>query len=200
MSPRTKQQSESLREVSRTRIMEAALGLFAGKGFAATSISDIAGAAGISKGLMYNYFAGKDELLEHVLQMLLGRVSEVFAPALAVTDPCKRLEALIRTSFEMLKSDPAIWKMFITLSLQLDKQSNAYAIVSSYWSNMFSNAIAIFTEMGVKNPQETAFRYGAVMDGMAVQLLMFGNERFLHFDETLEMFIKEFCSTSTKEK
>ncbi len=44
------------------RIILAAIGLFAQKGFAKTSMADIARAAGIGKGTTYTYFKGKDQL------------------------------------------------------------------------------------------------------------------------------------------
>jgi len=43
-------------------IMKAAEKLFAEKGFAATSMDEVAAAAGVSKGSLYNYFANKSQL------------------------------------------------------------------------------------------------------------------------------------------
>lgn len=51
-------------EERRLQILDTALKVFASKGFAGTSIKDISEAAGISQGLMYHYFAGKEALLE----------------------------------------------------------------------------------------------------------------------------------------
>ena len=68
MSPRTKDQYSEIRRVSREKILSAALELFAKKGFHATSISQIAKKAKISKGLMYNYFKSKDRLLDEIIQ------------------------------------------------------------------------------------------------------------------------------------
>ena len=47
---------------TKERIERAALRLFADKGFAETSIRDIAREAGISLGAMYNHYASKYEL------------------------------------------------------------------------------------------------------------------------------------------
>lgn len=49
-------------ERTRQRILEAALALFAEKGFAATTMRDIAAAADVSLGLTYRYFARKEDL------------------------------------------------------------------------------------------------------------------------------------------
>ena len=53
---RTKEQNERMTMATRKKIMEAGLVLFAQKGFALTSIKDIAEAAGISTGLIYRHF------------------------------------------------------------------------------------------------------------------------------------------------
>ncbi|NLN05270.1 MAG: TetR/AcrR family transcriptional regulator [Clostridiaceae bacterium] len=58
---RTKEQNERMTMATRKKIMEAGLVLFAQKGFALTSIKDIAEAAGISTGLIYRHFSSKED-------------------------------------------------------------------------------------------------------------------------------------------
>lgn len=193
MAPRKQEKLEVIREQSRSKILSAALRLFSKKGFNNTSINDIAGEAGISKGLMYNYFKSKEELLEQTLLMVLDKIFGVFIPAAEIKDPGKRLEFLIRTNFDLVKKDPGFWKMFVALSLQLDRESKAFAIIGSYWNQLFANAIDIFTEMGFENPKNTAYRYGALMDGLAMHYLLLGEAQYAQFEETLENAIKEFC-------
>jgi len=52
---------------SREKIVRHATELFAEKGFDATSMTELAGAAGITKSLIYHYFSGKQELYLAVL-------------------------------------------------------------------------------------------------------------------------------------
>ena len=193
MSPLSKEQFEAIREESKTKIIAVALQLFSKKGFENTSISDIAKAAGISKGLTYNYFKSKDELLEATLLFILRNVVEVFEKRQLLTDPFKRLEFFIRTNFELLKKEPDFWKMFIVLSLQLDKKSKAAKILKDYWGRLFENAINIFKEMGHENYLEMAYQYGAMMDGLSMQYILLNDPSF-PFDETLEKVIKQYCT------
>ena len=67
MSPRTKAQLEEIRIERSGEISEAALRLFAAKGFQNTSIREIADEAGISKGLIYNYYSSKEEILRSLI-------------------------------------------------------------------------------------------------------------------------------------
>jgi AcrR family transcriptional regulator len=68
MSPRTEKQFESIRSEKIKLITETALRLFAQHGYESTSVSMIAKEAGISKGLMYNYFESKNALLKLVME------------------------------------------------------------------------------------------------------------------------------------
>jgi AcrR family transcriptional regulator len=56
------------RATTRGAILEAAGALFAGQGFAATSVDDIAGAAGVAKGAVYHHFATKEAVFEAVFE------------------------------------------------------------------------------------------------------------------------------------
>lgn len=51
----------------RAELIEAALKLFAERGFRGTTIADIAAATGTAHGLVYHYFGSKDELLAAIL-------------------------------------------------------------------------------------------------------------------------------------
>jgi AcrR family transcriptional regulator len=55
-------------EERRLQILDAALTVFAEKGYRGTSIKDIAAAAGMSQGLMYHYFKSKEELLRATVE------------------------------------------------------------------------------------------------------------------------------------
>ncbi|HBF14243.1 MAG TPA: TetR/AcrR family transcriptional regulator [Clostridiales bacterium] len=55
---------------TKTRILEAALELFAQNGYAGTSMSDIAARLGITKPALYKHFAGKHEILERIVERM----------------------------------------------------------------------------------------------------------------------------------
>jgi AcrR family transcriptional regulator len=59
---------EQSRAVTRERLLSAAADVFAAKGFAASSLEEIADAAGYSRGAVYSNFAGKDELFLAVME------------------------------------------------------------------------------------------------------------------------------------
>lgn len=56
-------------------VLDAALTVFADKGFSATKVEDIARHAGISKGLVYLYFPSKEALLEGIVQRAVASLT-----------------------------------------------------------------------------------------------------------------------------
>ena len=52
---------------TRQAILDAALALFAAKGYFGTSLRDVAGAVGVRESALYNYFPGKEALFEALL-------------------------------------------------------------------------------------------------------------------------------------
>ncbi len=81
----TSEQSKS--DISRARILDAAAKTFRQKGYAATTLIEIARAAGMQAGSLYYHFGSKDELLEEVLDIGMRRVHE------AVEESQERLPA-----------------------------------------------------------------------------------------------------------
>ena len=69
MSPRTPTQFAEIRENKKKEILSAALDLFANEGYHQASIARIAKKANISKGLIYNYFNSKEELLKELIEI-----------------------------------------------------------------------------------------------------------------------------------
>ncbi len=60
-----------LEDTRRSQILTAAMVIFARKGFDGAKIADIAKAAGLAEGSIYNYFRSKDELLAHIPRQLV---------------------------------------------------------------------------------------------------------------------------------
>ncbi len=68
---------------TREEIVEAALDLFAVNGYEATSISQLADAVGIRKASLYSHFAGKQDILDTVVETVLKGYTDrsIFARA-----------------------------------------------------------------------------------------------------------------------
>lgn len=85
--PRTPEENDRIRQASKEKIRAAAMELFMKQGYYTTSISDIAKQAGISKGLLYNYYKGKEELLSEMVDARIREVVEVMEEAFTLNTP-----------------------------------------------------------------------------------------------------------------
>jgi AcrR family transcriptional regulator len=101
------------RETTRAAILAAARELFASQGFAATSVDDIAEAAGVAKGAVYHHFASKEAVFETVFeaasQSLVPRVIEA---AGAAPD---ELESIVRgtEAYFQACAEPALGRIIL---------------------------------------------------------------------------------------
>jgi AcrR family transcriptional regulator len=92
---------------TKRRIDQAALQLFAAKGFEATGIRDIADRAGISTAALYHYMGSKDELLIDFMLVSMTQLTEVAREALGAAEgPAAELATLVRAHVGFHTLDP----------------------------------------------------------------------------------------------
>ncbi|HXB67779.1 MAG TPA: TetR/AcrR family transcriptional regulator [Candidatus Acidoferrales bacterium] len=66
------------------------------KGYGATSMNDIAEAAGLTKAGIYHYIRGKEDLLFEIMKYAMDNVErDIIAPAMEVADAEERLRAIV---------------------------------------------------------------------------------------------------------
>ena len=104
MSPRTAMQNREVRAVTRAKLLNAALELFAARGYAATSVDAIADEAGVSAGLLYHHFDSKAAVLNAIFEQSLADVQATFA---AADREARRARSLARRSCDSAARDRA---------------------------------------------------------------------------------------------
>jgi AcrR family transcriptional regulator len=92
-------------EVRRSEILDVAQRFFYQKGFEPTSIQDIITEIGIAKGTFYHYFSSKLDLLDAIIERMVGHTLQSLQPL--VEDD--RLSALEK--FQRFYSDFVDWKV-----------------------------------------------------------------------------------------
>ena len=120
MSPRTSEQYREIREEKMTLIMDTALEQFAREGYYRTPISQIARHAGISKGLMYNYFESKEALLKAIVERSLNEATRFFDINRDGYLSEEEFEFFIRTIEALLKEKRTFWRLLMQLLVQSD--------------------------------------------------------------------------------
>ena len=98
--------ARALSEEKRHLIMEESKRLFAEKGFAATSVADIARVAGLPVGSIYTYFENKEEVIKAIVEEGWVDLRDRLAAALGeVETPAARIELLVNKFLPELLTD-----------------------------------------------------------------------------------------------
>ena len=93
----------------RGRILDAARTCFGEHGFAGATVEAIASEAGVSNGLLYQFFRGKKELFRAVVSDVTREWVRAFVPAPGEQlTPTESLEALFRRSVDFCRSNPLL--------------------------------------------------------------------------------------------
>lgn len=120
MSPRTPKQFKEIREEKKAHIMDVALEHFAIAGYHKTTISHIASHAGISKGLMYNYFESKEVLLGEIIKRTAAEIYNYLDPDTEGSIGEEKFEQFIRKVLLLLSERRSIWRLFFQMLMQKD--------------------------------------------------------------------------------
>lgn len=101
---------------NRTRILEAALDLFAARGYDAIGVQEICEAAGVTKPTLYHYFGSKRGLLETLIEtrsaQFMARLGEA---ATYRGDLPLSLEQVVATCFAFAATDRTLYRLLLGL-------------------------------------------------------------------------------------
>lgn len=171
MSPRSPQQFKEIREEKKALIMDVALEHFSNVGFHATTINHIARHAGISKGLMYNYFRSKEELLSAILSRSL---TEVYYDLDADSDghlSGDEFEFFIRKIFKLLREKKQFWKLIFRILLQpgvfediFNSRGDALTVNGTPMKKFSENMMSMLIEYFNKKKENSGSDYDPVTE------------------------------------
>lgn len=178
MSPRTQEQFKEIRDSRRKQIMDSALRLFAREGYEYCTISLLAENTGISKGLMYNYFSSKQELLATIIEEGLIEIMSLFDPDHDGVLQSEELVDFIRKVFAAMREQQEFWTLFITLILQPGVRDHLKdKPLISYMEYFTSMLIEYFKKKGFEDPYLEMLTLSSLIEGFGV-LLIYENPSF----------------------
>lgn len=171
MSPRSEEQLIKLREAREENIMAVALKLFALNSYFNTSISTIAKAANISKGLVYNYFESKDALLKKILENGLAKILACIDFPRGETVERKHVVRMIDSSFLSLKNETEFWKLYFSLFFQPSVLKIIDHELLETQKKMSEFLISFFQQEGYDDPESETIAFHALIDGLSMQYI-----------------------------
>ncbi len=198
MSSAAHENTISARETSINKITDSALVLFAEKGFYSTTINDIALKAGISKGLMYNYFKSKEELLDAIILPMLEVNLNLKKMLKAEADPKEILIGIIKNLESVMKQRPEYWKLQTTLALQPGIFEKYNEKLKDTYEETIKEFRYLFVKAGSKDPELDTAVFLAAFKGL--QLFFLYTPGLFSLEKTAAHLLDNLLGTGDKQK
>jgi AcrR family transcriptional regulator len=172
------------------KISEAAFSLIARQGFESTSIAQIAKEAGVSKGLLYNYYESKEALMEKLILDAMSQGEEVIGSIFS-EEPAVTMENLIKWFFKEIRERPDHWRLITEVTLKIDKYKFVHDIAVEKMQAYISLMQQLLAQMGYEDPEAEARLLAALFDGIGMQALLIREDYPL--DKLEKIMITKFC-------
>ena len=167
------------KDQKKAQIAQAALRVFARQGTAKTKIADVAIAAGIGKGTIYEYFESKDALIEYAMHHFFEEINrDVGAQVFLLTDPREKLSALIHTTVQAFGNMGEEGRFLLEVWAEGIRDGKQYFDVKGFYTQYRAMIKAIIDEgirqglFGAGNPVMTASIITGALDGLALQWVL----------------------------
>ncbi|MBN9481810.1 MAG: hypothetical protein BGO70_14680 [Bacteroidetes bacterium 43-93] len=191
MSPKTKEQFEAARQKSIEKITDSAVKLFAEYGYLNVSINQIAKTAGVSQGLMYNYFNSKEALLLYIISSMMEEMGHLMMSFHAITDPFEKFEKIVRATFTLLKEKKEFYATIWPVITQQGVSQQLQEMLRHTFTSLIDVIEVMLKDMNIANPRLEAFRLGAMLDGAALGYLYVFKEEY-PLDEMEQLIIQTY--------
>jgi len=184
----------------RRMILDAAVVVFAKRGFHACRVSDIADEANVAYGLVYHYFRSKDEVLDTLFldrwNVMLDVISEIDGRQIPVRDKLHAIAGFIVDSY---RHDPDLMKVII---VEVTRAANSFGRTHL---GKIREAYALIADIVAKAQADGAFKrevtpafaalafYGAieqVLTGWIFDMLPQGEAEF---DQAKAFIVETIC-------
>jgi TetR/AcrR family fatty acid metabolism transcriptional regulator len=171
-----------------TKILEAAETMFSEKGFNKTKVQEIARAAKVAEGSIYDYFKNKEDLLLSIPLKRFQKHINALPETFHIKSTQRKLRRLIKYHFSLYLNNRNFLKVFL-LDIQLNKRfydSKAYDLFQTY--------LKTFEDIIVSGKAEGCFRedinprvfrnmFLGVFSHMALRWLFVDNKKYDKFEE-----------------
>ena len=189
--PRTKEQFEVMRKGSRQKILDAALEVFAKQSYHSASVGSIAKTAGISKGLMYNYFKSKEDMLN---ELMIGMMENLMCEFMPLKPGGKFTEDdiinFINVGIDLVLQKPYYWKLYFSVFVQPDVMAMVYDKMMEAGKPYMEGLTEYFRSKGEANPEFMMRYFAAVMDGIQLHCML--DPKSFPAEEVKKLLIKQF--------
>lgn len=150
----------------RQRIVEAAVNVFADKGFFGARIADVAEVAGVADGTIYLYFKSKDDLMISVFREKMTEILQRFSILREIHDPQEKLKRYVLEHLALVEEQP---KLMQVLTVELRQSARFMKMTPPAAFGRYLALLAGIIDLGQKRG---VFRRG--LDAPLIARALFG--------------------------
>ena len=136
--------------VTIANILEAAASLFIARNFADVTMSDIAGAADVTKGALYHHFDSKEDLYLTMMHAYLEEIKSLVAPVVAADSPARERLRTFTLTFLRLPPEKQALMQLVRRDVNIFEGGERRRLVSAYQDALPVQAEKIIQE-GIDN-------------------------------------------------
>jgi len=193
--PRSGEVYQQIRDERREQILRTAAEVFARRGVASTRINDIAEAAGISQGLLYRYFANREEVFAALLERLVQETIRQVHSALEYPGtPWEQLHWLTGQLLLGMYEQPNFIPLFSQAPALSGRVPGMLAELGTAFSTVLRQLIVAGQAAGQvvkREPEQLVLLYLCCLQGLAAGMTFYGENLLAHFpdaDAVLQLF------------
>tara|TARA_R100000005_G_scaffold96451_1_gene83440 strand:- start:6043 stop:6744 length:702 start_codon:yes stop_codon:yes gene_type:complete len=140
---------QSKADISRDKVLAAAVQVFSEKGYAGATMREVARVAGLSAGSLYYYFSSKELMMEAVINVSINNVSKTVLNAIAVQPPsasyAEKIKVAIKAHLRGILSSGAnaVISRYLWVQIPDDVKQKHFIAQSAYeefWLNLLAAA------------------------------------------------------------
>ena len=170
---RNREQAERMRGAAREAILAGALAAFGEKGFGGATTAEVAERAGVSKGLVFNYFPTKEALLEALVEHTLGESLGHWERAEWSGPAAAQLERIVEVGIAQVLERPDFYRLYFSLVLQPGGSApvaRAVERLAPRLKGYFGRTEALMAELGSEAPALDARVFQLALNGLVQSL------------------------------
>ncbi|KAA3615598.1 MAG: TetR/AcrR family transcriptional regulator [Calditrichaeota bacterium] len=186
------------KEEKKKQIVQAAMQVFSKNGIAKSKMIDIAKAAGIGKGTIYEYFRSKEEIFSSAFHSMFGEMEIMISEGLVnITDPIKKLEFIIGITLDYHRDDAGEFAgIMMDFWAEGIRTKNEHAVQTIDLKQIYQQYRILLSQIVHEGIEKGVFKYvdanafsaitmGA-LDGLFLQIIM--DPKVINIDEVKKTF------------
>ena len=188
---------------TKEKILDAALTLFAENGYDGTSVEQIAGIVGIKAPSLYKHYAGKEDILNALIDSAEARYEEMFGSERHIGKIPESSEEFIRVTMERISftmRDPVIRKIRMFLVQEQFRNERIAEVTTMHQldgiQRMFAKIIKGMMDMGIVTEDDPEILSAELTAPAVLQIARSDRQPQCEKEvlESIEKHLRHFCA------